>query len=36
MQRGNLAENSTAYRLEEVRALSNPSKITGIKVVPKG
>lgn len=35
LQRGNLAVRSAAYRIEPVRALRNPSQITGIKILPK-
>lgn len=31
---GNLKSNSSDYRVEEVKALTDPSAITGIKVVP--
>lgn len=34
MQRGNLVRNSTTYRVEPVRALADPSNITGLKVTP--
>ena len=33
MQRGNLAEGTSAYRIEPVKEIRNPSKITGIKII---
>ena len=35
MQIGNLRDNANNYSIEEVKALSNPSKITGIKIIEK-
>jgi hypothetical protein len=34
MRKGNLDQQSSAYRVEPVRALRDPSKITGVKVTP--
>ncbi|MCA9070739.1 MAG: hypothetical protein KDA84_17535 [Planctomycetaceae bacterium] len=34
MQKGNLTEGNPNYRIETVKAIANPSKITGIKIVP--
>ena len=34
MQQGNLADGTPAYRIEPVKQIRNPSKITGIKIVP--
>ncbi len=35
MQRGNLSSGAREYRIESVRALRDPSKITGITVLPR-
>lgn len=34
MRRGNLDQQSRVYRVEPVRALRDPAKITGVKVTP--
>jgi len=34
MQLGNLAKGTPAYRIEPVKQIRNPSKITGIKIIP--
>lgn len=36
MQKCNVVEGATDYRVESVRALRNPAEITGIKIVPAG
>jgi len=36
MQLGNLGADSPAYRVESVKALREPSQITGLKIIPKG